>query len=393
MVSARARTPGKNYLIGALGRGGRGVYGLDVTNPGSFAAADVLWDDTGGTVDDDMGNVISEPLISKLNLEVSGTPVTAAVVANGPNSTSGRASLFIINLDTGATIHEFNTGTTNDYGLSAPRAVDVDANGKVDFFFAGDLQGNLWRFDVRATAATSWAFNKVFTAEYPSATAQPISSAPGVARDPATGKIWVFFGTGRYMTADDQASTSTQTYYGVIVGPTASEVVNLTRSDLQARTINVVEATTGRRAFEPSDTTAVVNGWRIDLNDPPDTGERVISAPLIYDNILIFSSIVPPAANTVNSCSAGGSGYINALSAFTGKSLDLPFFADLDVTTVTDEDGNVLPIGSLPIDAGMPTAPIIIGDQLVVGDSSGGTPTSVEVNAPGGQFHAASVVA
>jgi hypothetical protein len=62
----------------------------------------------------------------------------------------------------------------------------------------------------------------------------------------------------------------------------------------------------------------------------------------------------------------------------------LPFFADLDVTTVTDADGNVLPIGSLPIDAGMPTAPIIIGDQLVVGDSSGGTPTSVEVNAPGG---------
>jgi type IV pilus assembly protein PilY1 len=237
---------------------------------------------------------------------------------------------------------------------------------------------------VSATTTASWTYNKVFTAEYPSGTAQPISSAPGVARDPATGKIWVYFGTGRYMTADDQASTSTQTYYGVIVGPTGTEGVNLTRSDLQARTINVVEASTGRRAFEPSDTTAVVNGWRIDLNDPPGTGERVISAPLIYDNILIFSSIVPPAASTVNSCAAGGSGYINALSAFTGKSLDLPFFADLDVTTVTDADGNVLPIGSLPIDAGMPTAPIIIGDQLVVGDSSGGTPTSVEVNAPGG---------
>ena len=120
VVSSQARTPGKNYLIGALGRGGRGVYGLDVTNPGSFSAANVLWDNTGGTMDDDMGNVISEPLISKLN-----TDVTAAVVANGPNSTSGRASLFIINLDTGATIHEFNTSTT-DNGLSAPRAVDVE---------------------------------------------------------------------------------------------------------------------------------------------------------------------------------------------------------------------------------------------------------------------------
>ena len=105
VVSSQARTPGMNYLIGALGRGGRGVYGLNVTNPGSFSASNVLWDNTGGTIDaDNMGNVISEPLISKLN-----TDVTAAVVANGPNSTSGRASLFIINLDTGATIHEFNT--------------------------------------------------------------------------------------------------------------------------------------------------------------------------------------------------------------------------------------------------------------------------------------------
>ena len=61
-----------------------------------------------------------------------------------------------------------------------------------------------------------------------------------------------------------------------------------------------------------------------------------------------------------------------------------PFFDDLDVTTIEDDDGNEMPIGSLPINAGMPTAPIIIGNQLVVGDSSGGTPTSVDVNAPGG---------
>ena len=206
-----------------------------------------------------------------------------------------------------------------------------------------------------------------------------------MARDPGTGKIWIFFGTGRYMTTDDQASVSTQTYYGIVAGETTgAENVNLTRADLEQRSIHVVEASTGRRAFEPADTGAVEDGWYIDLNDPSGTGERVISAPLIYDNILIFSSIVPPAASALNSCTAGGSGYINALSAFTGRSLDLPFFADLDITTVTDEDGNELPIGSLPIDAGMPTAPIIIGDQLVVGDSSGGTPTSVDVNAPGG---------
>ena len=31
-------------LVGALGRGGKGIYTLDVTTPGSFAASNVKWD-------------------------------------------------------------------------------------------------------------------------------------------------------------------------------------------------------------------------------------------------------------------------------------------------------------------------------------------------------------
>ena len=307
------------------------------------------------------------------------------MVANGPNSPTGTASLFIIDLDTGATIHEFDTSTTNN-GLSAPRAVDVNADGKVDFFFAGDLQGNLWRFDVSNPDESSGRLTRSSPPRMPAALAQPISSAPGVARDPANGEIWVFFGTGRYMTSADQSSTSTYSYYGINVGKTGAENSGTKRADLDQRKIYVVDKSTGRRAFEPAETGVDTGkkGWVIDLNDPPDTGERVISAPLIYDNILIFSSIVPPLASTVNSCDAGGSGYVNALDAFSGTSLTKPFFNDLDVLTIKDKDGNELPIGSLPINAGMPTAPIIIGNQLVVGDSSGGTPTSMDVNAPGG---------
>ncbi|HEX8027115.1 MAG TPA: hypothetical protein VF491_01570, partial [Vicinamibacterales bacterium] len=154
-------------------------------------------------------------------------------------------------------------------------------------------------------------------------------------------------------------------------------------ADLDQRSIHVVDATTGRRAFEPAETgiEAAKDGWYIDLNDPVGTGERVISAPLLYDNILVFSSIVPPSATTVNSCDAGGSGYINALDAFSGTSLDTTFFTDIPVIVDGTEE---IAVGSLPINAGMPTAPIIIGNQLVVGDSSGGTPTSMDVNAPGG---------
>ena len=370
-VSSQARTPGRNYLVGAMGRGGRGVYGLDVTTPTDFSEDSVLWDNTGDSAPDNMGNVISEPLISKLNNDV-----TAAIVANGPNSKTGTASLFIINLDSGDTITEFDTDT-DDNGLSAPRAVDVNADGKVDYFFAGDLLGNMWRFDVSDPDTAKWGYNKVFTGT------KPISSAPGVARDSAN-DIWVFFGTGRYMTTDDQKNTDTQSYYGINVGDKAAENSDLTRSSLQERSIQVVDSMTGRRAFEPAATGVDAGkfGWFIDLNKPAGMGERVISAPLIYDNILVFSSIVPPNDSTLNSCDAGGTGYVNALDAFSGTSLAVPFFDVID-PTIKDGDDD-LPIGSLPIGAGMPTAPIIIGNQLVVGDSSGGTPTSMEVNAPGG---------
>ncbi|HWL61927.1 MAG TPA: PilC/PilY family type IV pilus protein [Steroidobacteraceae bacterium] len=380
VVSARARTPGKNYLVGALGRGGRGVYGLDVSNPASFSDANVLWDYTGSAAPANMGNVIAEPLISKLN---NGS--TAAIVANGPNSASGTASLFILSLADGSVIKEIDTSTTGGNGLSAPRSVDINADGVVDYFFAGDLLGNLWRFDVSASDTASWSFGKVFTARDASNNPQPITSAPGVARDPSTGKVWVFFGTGRYMTADDQASTAVQTYYGIVVGQNGSEGSNLLRADLQQRTIYVVDATTGQRAFEPAQTAigAGKQGWYVDLNNPSGKGERVVSSPLIYDNILVFSSIVPPGQATVNSCDAGGTGYVNALDAFSGTSLAMTFF-EYTPGTIKDVNGNDLPIGSVPIGSGMPTAPIIIGDKLVIGDSSGGVPTTIDVSPPGG---------
>jgi type IV pilus assembly protein PilY1 len=379
VVSARARTPGKNYLVGGLGRGGRGVYGLDVTSPATFSVANVLWDLTGDAAPDNMGQVISEPLISKLN-----NGVTAAVVANGPNSASGTASLFIIDLATGATIRELNTGTTNN-GLSAPRAVDVNADGQVDFFFAGDLQGNMWRFDVRANNTGAWTFNKLFSASDANNNAQPITSGPGVARDPDTGKIWIFFGTGQYMTSADQVSTAVQSYYGVMVGKDGTEGTNLTRSSLHQRLIKIVDPTSGLRAFESNEhgVGAGKEGWYLDLNNPAGKGERVISSPLIYDNILVFSSIVPPGQETVNSCEAGGSGYVNAIDAFSGTGLPTSFF-DYAPDSVSDGNGTSLPLGSLPIRSGMPTAPIIIGDKLVIGDSSGGQPTAINVFPPGG---------
>ena len=78
----------------------------------------------------------------------------AAVVGNGYNSTSGKAVLYLLNIEKGidgswVTSGDFfkvvaNGGPNN--GLSTPVPYDSDGDGMVDVAYAGDLQGNMWRF-------------------------------------------------------------------------------------------------------------------------------------------------------------------------------------------------------------------------------------------------------
>ncbi|WP_334135630.1 pilus assembly protein, partial [Tepidimonas sp.] len=46
-VSSRMDTGGKNILVATLGRGGRGLFALDVTTPASFGPSHVLWEQFG----------------------------------------------------------------------------------------------------------------------------------------------------------------------------------------------------------------------------------------------------------------------------------------------------------------------------------------------------------
>ncbi|MFP3648450.1 PilC/PilY family type IV pilus protein, partial [Paraburkholderia sp. SIMBA_054] len=72
--------------------------------------------------------------------------------------------LMVYNLDTGALISKIDTGVgsavTDDpdsNGLSAPVAWDIDGNGTVDTVYAGDMLGNVWKFDLGASTPASWS--------------------------------------------------------------------------------------------------------------------------------------------------------------------------------------------------------------------------------------------
>ena len=89
-----------------------------------------------------------------------------------------------------------------DNGLSTPRPVDLNGDGTVDVVYAGDLKGNMWKFDVSNKVSTgNWdvAFSgkPLYIAKDEGGTRQPITSAPNVRTNKSVGGMMVAFGTGR----------------------------------------------------------------------------------------------------------------------------------------------------------------------------------------------------
>ena len=378
-VSDRNETPGKNYLVGALGRGGKGVFGLDVTNPATFGTANVKWDHDASD-HGKMGNVLGRPVISRLDNGDVG-----AIVANGPNSTGNTAVLYVLDVTDGDVIAEIDTGVgsaANPNGLMSPTAWDYDADGDVDYVYAGDLLGNLWRFDLTGNA-NSWdnASNRMvlFTARDAGNKRQPITGAPTVGLNPADYSLWVFFGTGRYLNqldiinADGSRNTDVQTWYGLKEEGAAIAG----RAALQQRSILAAGSIDGKpvRVFQPASALSpTAKGWYVDLLTPPSgtrEGERMISDPLLISSTLIGSSIIP---NT-DPCEFGGRGYVYQLNAFTGASSAQPLF-DIDRDGQYADDtltvnGQPIPVGGIDLGIAMPSNPTVVGTRLVVGGSTG----------------------
>ena len=113
-------------------------------------------------------------------------------------------------------------------GLSTPRLLDVNGDGTVDFVYAGDLRGNIWKFDVSNVDASNWkvafstagctACTPFYTAVEKANTAnrQPITSAPNLRPNVTVGGFMVVFGTGRNVTEGDRTDVTVQTLYSIL---------------------------------------------------------------------------------------------------------------------------------------------------------------------------------
>lgn len=339
----------RTVVVGGLRSGGRGYYALDITEPSAFdeknAANLVLWEFTSAQ-DPDLGFTFSQPSLVRM-----ANGKWAAVFGNGYNNPgSGRAALFIVFLEggrhgtwqQGLDYIKIDTGVgslTTPNGLATPAVIDLpDRQGHgfgdvtADFIVAGDLQGNMWKFDVRDANPAQWrvAYGSaarplpLFQARDADGKGQPITARPEVGAHPLEAQSFmVYFGTGKYLEPADNAviGVTPQSFYGVSDQP-LNGAAPYDRNRLTVQTIVATTTVGASQVRVVSDHTvnlATTSGWVLDL---PLPGERQVSDAVLRNGRIIFTTLVP----NEQPCSFGGTSWIMELDALSGARLAFPPF-------------------------------------------------------------------
>lgn len=324
-------------LVAGMRAGASGLYALDVTNPANFsevnAASVVRWE----FQDADLGHVYGQPLLVKTN-----DGKWAVIVSGGYNvgNASGRAFLFVIDAQTGALVRKIDTGVgtaASPNGLSAPAAIDTNGDGIVDVVYAGDLNGNLWKFNLGSSTPASWGLGNGGSPLFTTGTNQAITGTPDVTRHPKGGYL-VGFGTGRYLSTGDTTSTEDQAIYAiwdnlstgtVTSGQLQVQTVLATaaRSSIDFRLTSYAVGTPGDTLISTKDSLitpasyySTKRGWMLTL---PTSGERVVTDATFRAGRLILTSMIPDASTP---CVGGGSGWLMELDAITGNRLGTTTF-------------------------------------------------------------------
>ncbi len=321
----------KTILVGGANAGARGFYALDITDPRRPKG---LWElcATPTTLpatpqlcalnDDDMGFSYGNPVIGKL---ADGTWVV--VLTSGLNNTgpgTGGGFFYVVDAITGQLYYKVGTGVGNTVipsGLMRHGAYYTAGltNAKMEFVYGGDLQGNVWRMDLRTVTkpaappavAVAPTLMKMATLKDGAGNTQPISVRPVVTN--LSGKRIYYVGTGRYLAATDPSDTSQQSIYGFKDKDVAYG------TNIRANLVTQTLTTGSPRTFKNPQTVDwnTQDGFVIDLNPGNDSpGERIVLDPRIELGTLVFASNVP---STGGACTPGGDSFVYNLDFTTGS--------------------------------------------------------------------------
>ena len=350
------------WLVGGLGVGGAAIFALDITSPDSSfaegnASSIVIGEWNSGTIScanvtncgNNMGNTFGTPQIRRLH---NGN--WAAIFGNGFGSNSGDAGIYIMSIDStsGAqTFYYLSTNTAGGNGIAYVSTADLDRDHITDYVYAGDLLGNVWRFDLTSNNPANWA--AASTPLFTTPSGQPITSELLVISSTATGgspRVLIEFGTGQRTQLTNMApvqyAAGAQSLYGIwdwnmsawnalapgsayaslsattaatgLASPFTLSAANLQQQTLTPNSNGVTVDGTNVQICWQGSTTCTTNdqfGWFANL---PNPDEQIIFNPVFYQGAFIVNSTVP-ANNLATSCTSNlDTGYTYVLAVANG---------------------------------------------------------------------------
>ena len=292
-------------LIGGLGKGGKSFYAIDVTNPASMStetavASAVAWEFTDST----MGYSFGAPVVVK-------TVKYGWVVAltSGYDNSDGYGYLYLVNPANGALLEKIRTPSLSSGLAQAAAYVQDYTDYTADSIYVGDLNGQLWRFNLTGTSGSYPGPTQIASLTDSAGNAQPVTTAPLIEVHPTTRIRYVMLGTGRLLSTGDVSSSQVQTFYAIMDGA-AGSFKTVTIPVTRATLTQVTDVTQG--ATIP----ATSNGWYYDLG----ANWRVVTGAVAYNGIVAFA----PLATSTNACSPSGTSEVYAINYATGTSVLSP---------------------------------------------------------------------
>ncbi len=345
------------------------IYVLDITNPSATnfvegnASSLVIGEWSSSTITctgnatcgQNMGQIRGTPLVRRLHDGSWGV-----IWGNGTNSKTGRAGLFIMHVSaTGTTSFQYiDAGAGPSNGIVEVTSADLDGDHIADFVYAGDVLGNVWRFDIHSATNTDWntAVTKLFT----TSSGQPITTAPLVVEIPSVTnsglpKLVIAFGTGQKLpltaTASEVYASGTQSLYGfwdsnlsTWNGTNTDEKYDtvtgtgitfpLSPSNLTTQTIAGVtgadgtayrSVTANKLCWAGSSVCASNNtsmGYKIDL---PGANEQVIYNPTLIDDSFTVNTLMPQSTQALTCGNTPASGFTMAVDIINGGGDNSPY--------------------------------------------------------------------
>jgi type IV pilus assembly protein PilY1 len=370
------------WLVGGLGAGGAAIYALDITNPANFSESNastvVLGEWNPSTINTigcsstptacggNLGNTFGTPQIRRLHNGQWGV-----IFGNGFGSSTGDAGIYVMTLSFSSSgkltpsFYYLSTGHASGNGIAFVTPVDLDGDHITDYVYAGDLKGNVWRFDLTSATPSNWAASSAPLFTTPSG--QPISTQLLAISSTASGspqKLMIEFATGQRTQLTNSATVSfasgTQAIYGIwdwnmsawnalsgshyasLAATTAatglssaSSYTITSTSSLTAQTFTVnttnsasagiVEGTNATVCWQGSTACSTGNnkfGWYANLvggvTTPAGLQEQVIFSPVYFQGAILVDSTVP-ANNIPTSCNSNlDAGFTYVLNVTNG---------------------------------------------------------------------------